>query len=154
MKLFFTLILCIWMQLASSVTYDDWMRALEIDAMIKAELENIKGFVYGNAEYKGWHSYLIEALAMGLEHNQKKLANLQSYQKYNSTRLDLENQLWRLCNDLQLKIRGFCYKFYRTLRDDAVRTLKQSNADKASIINKIQHIKCDKMQKGKEEDYA
>ncbi|XP_017151325.1 uncharacterized protein LOC108161553 [Drosophila miranda] len=138
----------------TTVSTEAKKQALEIDIMIKAEFENIQGYAHDNVEFKAFHKFLHESLTWGANRNQQKLKNLQQFQKYNMARLDLEDQLWERCNDLQLKIRGHCYQFYRQLREECVRGLTKSNTYKQGMIEKVKHLICDKMIKGKEADYG
>ncbi|XP_022208102.2 uncharacterized protein LOC111064660 isoform X2 [Drosophila obscura] len=153
MKLLFKLILFLWLELASSTTLPEVQQALEIDVQIRAELESIRGFANGNQQFMAWHKFLMDSLHLGSTQNQDKLANLHAFQKYNKERLALETTLLSYCNSLQGKIRGYCYKYYRILRDECVMYLQKKNSSKAAMIKKIKES-CSHIQSGKEADYG
>ncbi|XP_022208103.2 uncharacterized protein LOC111064661 [Drosophila obscura] len=155
MKFTFTFLIYLWMNsvLCSELTADQIKQALEIDAIIKAEFENVKGFAYCNDEYKEYHAEMKTARKWGAKKNAKKLKVLHDYQRYNVERLALEKQLLGYCEEIQKAIRGKCHDTFRKLRIECVDTLTKSNKEKGEFIENLKALKCVLMIMDKSRDY-
>ncbi|XP_017151369.1 uncharacterized protein LOC108161594 [Drosophila miranda] len=146
MKFLLTFIICFWL------APNPPLGSCQTDAYIKLELENIRGFANNNPEFTEWRDRLLDALKPVSE--QSKLQILQDFQRWNVQRLDLEKQIFRICEKLQKSIMGKCHETFRKLRDACVWSLTRPNTKKADVINVIKKAKCLGMIRGKEKDYG